>query len=221
MMFRREQVKKLKLGSNDYPYYLSQVPSPPKALYVVGDEKILKQKSLTVVGSRKMSLYGRRMADKFSKELVGAGLVIVSGLARGIDGVAHRACLEAGGKTVAVLGHGFDKMYPPEHRGLAKQIVMSGGLLLTEFYWGDLVERKNFLMRDRIMAGLSLGTLVVEGRHRSGTKATATQAANCGREVFAVPGPIDSELSEATADLIQEGAKLVTKIEDILEEIRL
>lgn len=221
MMFRKEQVKKLKIGDSDYPFWLSQVNSPPKILYIVGNEKILKEKSITVVGSRKMSLYGKRMTEKFVGELIAVGLVIVSGLARGIDGVAHRNCLAGKGKTIAVLGHGLDRIYPPEHKGLAKQIVLSGGVLLTEYPWGSKIEKSNFLARDRLMAGLSLGTLVIEGKHRSGTKATATQAANYGREVFAMPGPIDSQQSEATADLIQDGAKLVTRVEDILEELRL
>lgn len=220
-MFRQEQIKKISLGSEDYPFLLSQIPSPPGQIFTVGDYKILKQKSISVVGSRKMSLYGMRVAEKFTRELVEAGWVIISGLARGIDGVAHKACLEAKGKTVAVLGNGLDKIYPPEHESLAKKIVMAGGCLVTEFPWQFPIERKNFILRDRIMAGLALGTLVIEGGEKSGTKITAGMAADYGREVFCVPGPIDSELSAGPAELIQQGAKLVTKIEDIEEEFNL
>jgi DNA processing protein len=216
-----KQVKEIKLESEHYPRLLKEISSPPKSLLVVGNEKILNQNSLTVIGSRKMTEYGRQSTNKLVGDLVRNELVIVSGLARGIDGVAHRSCLSAHGKTVAVLGHGFDRLYPPEHWGLAKQIILSGGCLVTEFPIGYPIKRENFPLRDRIMAGLSLGTLVIEGASKSGTKITATMAADYGREVFCVPGPIESKLSEGPAELIQEGAKLVTKIEDILEELRL
>lgn len=217
----QRQIKEIKLEDQDYPFLLSQISSPPKSLFVIGDEKILNNNSITVIGSRKMTIYGRGVAQRLVGDLVVNDLVIVSGLARGIDGVAHRRCLAGGGKTVAVLGHGMDRIYPSEHRGLAKQIVTSGGCLVTEFPFGYQIERKNFILRNRIMAGLSLGTLVIEGKKKSGTKVTATMAADYGREVFCVPGPIESSLSEGPAELIQEGAKLVTRVEDILEELRL
>ncbi len=217
-MISREQIKELKIKDENYPFLLSQITSPPESIYVIGNEKILHQKSVTVIGSRKMTEYGKRMTEKFTRELVKEGYGIVSGLARGIDGMAHRSCLESSGKTVAVLGHGMDRIYPPEHRGLAKQIVMSGGCLVTEFPYGYQIKRQNFIMRNRIMAGLTLGTLVIEGAKKSGTKVTATMAADYGREVFSVPGPVESQLSEGPAELIQDGAKLVTRVEDILEE---
>ncbi len=217
----QKQVKELRIKDPDYPFLLSQINSPPKSLFIVGDEKILNANSLTVVGSRKMTEYGREATKRLVKDLVESGLVIVSGLARGIDGVAHRVCVNNQGQTIAVLGHGFDRIYPPEHRGLAKQIVLSGGCLVTEFPTYYPVKKQNFPLRDRIMAALSLGTLVIEGKKKSGTKITASMAANYSREVFCVPGPIESQLSEGPAELIQEGAKLVTKVEDILEELRL
>lgn len=220
-MFRQDQIKTISLGSQDYPFLLSQIPSPPAQIFAVGNLAILKQKSLSVVGSRKMSLYGKRAAEKFTRQLVEAGWVIISGLARGIDGVVHKACLEAKGKTVAVLGNGLDNIYPPEHRPLAEEIVAMGGCLVTEFSWQFPIERKNFILRDRIMAGLSLGTLVIEGGKKSGTKITAGFAADYGREVFCVPGPIDSPTAVGPAELIQQGAKLVTKVEDIEEEFNL
>lgn len=212
-------MKEIELSDRSYPKLLRYINSPPKSIFVLGNEKILSDRSITVVGSRKMSLYGRRVTEKLVGQLVKEKLVIVSGLARGIDGVAHRSCLFNRGKTVAVLAHGFERIYPPEHRGLAKQIVLSGGCLVTEFPVNYPISKQNFAMRDRIMAGLSLGTLVIEGKKKSGTKITATMAADYGREVFCVPGSIESRLSEGPAELIQEGAKLVTKIEDILEEL--
>ena len=211
--------KEIRLLDSSYPKLLKHISSPPKSIFVIGDEKLLSRKSITVIGSRKMSQYGRRVTEKLVLGLVEHDLVIVSGLARGVDGVAHRSCLANKGKTVAVLGHGFDRIYPPEHRGLAKQIVMSGGCLVTEFPYKYPIERKNFILRNRIMAGMSLGTLVIEGKKKSGTKITATMAADYGREVFCVPGQIGSELSEGPAELIQEGAKLVISVEDILEEL--
>ena len=220
-MFRKEQIKEIKLKGNGYPFLLSQISSPPSSLYIVGNQELLNQNCLTVVGSRKMTVYGKRVTEKLTRGLVENGLVIVSGLARGIDGVAHRACLASKGKTVAVFGTGLDRVYPPEHEGLAKQIVMAGGCLVTEFPYKYEIKRQNFILRDRIMAGLTLGTLVVEGKHKSGTKITATMAANYGREVFAVPGPIDSHLSEATVDLIKDGATPVTRVEDILENLNI
>lgn len=214
-------IKEIKLTEVGYPKLLSHISSPPKFLYVIGNEKILNQKAITVIGSRKMSEYGRRVTEQLVRGLVDNNLVIVSGLARGIDGVAHRGCINNKGKTIAVLGHGFDRIYPPEHRGLAKQIVVSGGCLVSEFPINYPIKRQNFILRNRIMAGMSLGTLVIESKSKSGTKVTATMAANYGREVFCVPGPIESELSLGPAELIQEGAKLVTSVEDILEELPL
>ncbi len=221
MKVEKKIIKQIDLGLEEYPFLLSQISSPPKSIYVIGNEKILDFKSIAVVGSRKMTEYGRSVTEKLVKGLVINDLVIVSGLARGIDGMAHRVTLENKGKTIAVLGHGFDRIYPPEHRGLAKKIVMSGGCLVTEFPFNFPIKKQNFAMRDRIMAGLSLGTLVIEGKKKSGTKITATMAADYGREVFSVPGPIESKLSEGPAELIQEGAKLVTSVEDIIEELHI
>lgn len=219
MNFIKEQLKEITKGEEKYPFLLSQIPSPPLSLYIVGNVELLKQNSVAVVGSRQMTDYGRRVTEKLTRELVEAGLVIVSGLARGIDGTAHRACLAAGGKTIAVLGHGLDRIYPPEHAGLAQQIITGGGCLVTEFPYDYPIKKQNFILRNRIMAGLTLGTLVIEGGQRSGTKVTANMAADYGREVFAVAGPLGSETAEGTAELVNNGAKLVTKVEDILAEI--
>lgn len=217
----RREIKIITIDDKEYPKLLKEIDTAPFVLFVKGSIKLLSQVGVTVVGTRQMSQYGRRAVERLVKGLVEARLVIVSGLARGIDGRAHRVCLDDGGKTVAVLGHGLEKIYPPEHLSLAEEIVKAGGSLMSEYPLGYPISRGNFPARDRLMAGLSLGTLVIEGKQKSGTKITASWAAEYGREVWAVPGPIDSPVSQAAADLIQEGAKLVTKVEDVLEELNL
>jgi len=204
-----------------YPKLLKQIDNAPFLLFVKGSIGVLSQPSLAVVGSRQISGYGQQVTRRLVRQLVGKGLLIVSGLARGVDSLAHRVCLESKGKTVAVLGHGLDRIYPGENVRLADRIVESGGALVTEYPLGYPISRENFPLRNRIVAGLSLGVLVIEGRHKSGTKITAGFAADYGREVFAVPGSIGRTQSEATADLIKQGAKLVSSVEDIMEEVRL
>lgn len=215
----RREIKLIRLDDKRYPRLLKEMALPPLVLFVKGKIKVLNQLAVTVVGTRQMTDYGRQVVERLVGDLVKKGVVIVSGLARGIDGMAHRVCLGGGGKTVAVLGHGLERVYPSEHRSLAEEIVRAGGALVTEYPLRYPVRRGNFPARDRIMAGLSWGTLVVEGAKKSGTKITATQAVESGREVWAVPGPIDSPQSQAAADLIQEGAKLVTKVEEIMEDL--
>ncbi|MFH0942556.1 MAG: DNA-processing protein DprA [Candidatus Beckwithbacteria bacterium] len=216
----RQEVRVLTIEDKNYPKILKEIDSPPFLLFIKGSAECLNQPSLTVVGSRRMTGYGQRATTKLVGEL-SKNLVIISGLARGIDGWAHRVCLKACGKTVAVLGHGLDRIYPREHQALADEIVRSNSCLVSEFPFDYPIEKINFPQRDRILAGLSLGTLVIEGGQRSGTKITAGFAADYGREVFCVPGPIDSEVSTGTAELIQQGAKLVTKPEDVLDELKL
>jgi len=216
----QKEVRLVTIEDNNYPKMLKEIDSPPFLLFIKGQLECLNLPSLTVVGSRRMTGYGQ----KATINLVGVlsqKLVIISGLARGIDGWAHRVCLQSKGKTVAVLGHGLDRIYPIEHQGLADEIVNRGGCLISEFPFDYPLEKINFPMRDRILAGLSLGTLVIEGSQRSGTKITAGFAADYGREVFCVPGPIDSESSIGPAELIQQGAKLVTNPEDIFCELKL
>jgi len=217
----RREIKIVTVDDKEYPKLLKEIDTAPFVLFVKGSVKLLSQAGVTVVGTRQMSQYGGRVVERLVKGLVKARLVIVSGLARGIDGRAHRVCLDSGGKTVAVLGHGLEKIYPPEHLSLAEEIVKAGGSLMSEYPLGYPISRGNFPARDRLMAGLSLGTLVIEGKQKSGTKITASWAAEYGREVWAVPGSIDSPASQAAADLIQEGAKLVVKVEDVLEELNL
>ncbi|MBI4034881.1 MAG: DNA-protecting protein DprA [Candidatus Chisholmbacteria bacterium] len=208
----------VRIGDEGYPYLLGQISSPPKVLYVKGELKREDSYALAVVGTRRPTSYGKMVAVELVRGLVRYGLTIVSGLARGIDGVAHRAALGAGGRTIAVLAHGLDRVYPPEHQALAETIVKQGALV-SEYQVGTGISQEQFPARNRIIAGLSLGVLVVEGASRSGTKITARWAAEYGREVFAVPGPVGGAMSQGPAELIQTGAKLVTRVEDILEEL--
>jgi len=212
-------IKIIRFEDKEYPKLLKEIDSPPIVLYIKGKVKVLKQPALTVVGTRKMTEYGRRATERLVGELARNNLVVVSGLARGIDGWAHRVCLGNKGITIGVLGHGLDKIYPREHTSLAEKIVISGGVIMSEYPLNYPIAKHNFPQRDRILAGLSLGTLVIEGGKKSGTKITASMAADYGREVFCVPGPIESQVSEGPAELIQQGAKLVIKAEDVLDEI--
>lgn len=207
----------------DYPTQLKEIPSAPAILYVRGNREILKNKSIAVVGSRKFTHYGEVVTQNLCRDLVQSGLTIVSGLALGIDAIAHRAVLDAGGKTVAVLGTGIDDgtVYPRDNFNLARQILASGGALITEYPPLTPSLKQNFPARNRIMAGLALGTLVVEAAVDSGSLITGGFALEFSREVFAVPGSIYSPQSAGTNYLIKNGAKLVESAKDILEELRI
>lgn len=204
------------VNSSSYPYNLKQIESAPKKLYSVGKIIETDQKAVAVIGSRKMTDYGKKNAWDFSYALAKAGVTIISGLARGIDSTAHKAALYAGGRTIAVLGSGIDVIYPPENWILAKSISQSGAVI-TEFAPGTPPFKSNFLSRNRIISGLSLGVLIVEGARISGTLSIANWAANQGREVFVIPGKIDEPLSGLPNYLMENGAKVVTKPEDILD----
>ena len=207
------------LGQPGYPAQLAELAVPPIALEVAG-ETDLAAPSVAVVGSRRATPYGIAVAERFAAGLAEAGLVVVSGLARGVDAAAHRAALRAGGRTVAVLGSAHDCLYPPEHRELGRACSASGGVL-TEFPPGTRPLPHHFPRRNRVIAGLTLGTLVVEAAARSGSLATARHAVDSGREVFAVPGPIGSGTSAGCHALIRLGATLTTSVPEILEELGL
>lgn len=209
----------ISLSDKTYPKLLASIDKPPQKLYAEGNLKLLNQPAITVIGSRAMTAYGQKVTGFLVRDLVANNLVIVSGLARGVDAWAQKQCLSYGGKTIAVLAHGLDKIYPPDNRPLAEEIIKKGGLLLSEYPPKTSIRASNFKARDRIMAGLTAGTLVIEGKSKSGTKITASYAADFGREVFAVPGPIDSPNAIGPAELIQQGAKLVLTVEDILDEL--
>jgi DNA processing protein len=206
--------------SPDYPSLLKAIPNPPPVLYVQGEFLPQDEWALGVVGTRRATVYGREATRMLVSGLAASGVTIVSGLAHGIDTHAHRTALDAGGRTIAVLGSGVDIIYPSENRKLAERIT-SCGALVSEYPLGTRPEGGNFPPRNRIISGLSLGLLVVEGSRRSGALITADYAAEQGREVFAVPGNILNQASAGPNQLIQQGAKLVTTIGDILEELNL
>ncbi len=208
------------LGDAHYPPALLQTADPPLLLYTLGRVELLAAPSVAIVGSRNPTPQGRDNARAFASHLSKAGLTIVSGLALGIDGAAHEGALEGPGSTVAVVGTGLDRVYPARHRTLAHRIAREG-LLVSEYPLGTPPLPENFPLRNRIIAGLARGTLVVEAALQSGSLITARLAAEAGREVFAIPGSIHSPLARGCHALIRQGAKLVETGQDVLEELRL
>jgi DNA processing protein len=207
------------LGDAAYPPRLLQTADPPLLLYAEGNAERLLQPSIAIVGSRNPTPQGEENARAFAAALSGEGLVVVSGLALGIDAAAHEGALLGKAGTIAVLGTGPDLPYPTRNRALAERILQHGGLLLSEYAPGTPVLKANFPLRNRIIAGLTLGTLVVEAAIRSGSLITARLASEAGREVFAIPGSIHSPLAKGCHALIKQGAKLVEVAADILEEL--
>ena len=207
-------------NEEEYPRSLKEIYDPPPLLYVRGSLTPEDQKAVAVVGSRYPTTYGQMYAQRIAMGLSRRGVTVVSGLARGVDSAAHGAALTAGGRTVGVLGCGIDVIYPPEN-GRLLEAVASCGAVISEFPLGTPPDSDHFPIRNRIISGMSLGVVVVEATLRSGSLITARFALEHGREVFAVPGNADSARSAGTNRLIRQGAKLVTGIEDILEEIRL
>lgn len=201
-----------------YPAAFRALPDPPLVLYAMGDARLLGEPGIAVVGTRGPTDYGRRTAAGLARELARAGYVIVSGMAKGIDAVAQAAALDAGGATVGVLGHGIDRVYPPENRLLFSR-VREQGLLLSELPPGEEPLAGNFPRRNRLIAALSAGVLVVEMGEKSGARHTVDYALELGKEVFAVPGPIGSPASAGTNQLLKDGARLVTSARDVLEEL--
>jgi len=204
--------------SDDYPALLAQIPSPPEKLYVVGNIEALHLPALAIVGSRNPSRGGVRNAFDFARHLGQSGFCIVSGLAEGIDTAAHEGALDANASTVAFLGHGIDRIYPAANKALAHKI-RSGGAVCSEFPLGEPPRRGHFPQRNRLISGLSLGTLVVEAARRSGSLITARLASEQGREIFAIPGSIHNPLSRGCHQLIRQGAKLVETAADIVSEL--
>lgn len=202
----------------EYSKNLREIYDPPLVLYVKGTLKEGETLAIGVVGSRRTTLYGQDMARKLAFQLARLGVTVVSGLARGIDTAAHNGALQAKGRTVAVIGCGIDVVYPAENKKLADEIVEKGGAVVTEFPFGVKPDKQNFPMRNRIISGWSLGVVVVEANLKSGALITAAQAAEQGRQVFAVPGRADSILSRGTNRLIKDGAKLTEDVEDVLSE---
>jgi DNA processing protein len=206
------------LGDAEYPALLLQTADPPLMLFAEGRVELARRPAVAIVGSRRASAQGLDNARRFARELADRGLTIVSGMAQGIDGAAHRGALDTEASTIAVVGTGLDRVFPPSHHELAHRIA-ARGLLLSEFPLDTAPLPQNFPMRNRIIAGLSLGTLVVEAAIRSGSLITARLAAEMGREVFAVPGSIHADQARGCHALLRQGAKLVERCDDVLEEL--
>lgn len=214
---RRDGVHLIVRGGEGYPERLMQAARPPQLLFCWGKADLCDPFPLAIVGTRGASSYGLRHTRAIARELAGAGMCVISGLAVGIDAAGHMGALDAGGRTVAVLGGALDRFYPAENRALMRQILDMGGSVVTEYPMGVPPSRYSFLERNRIVAGLALGVLVTEGPRRSGALRTAQDALDEGREVFALPGNVDSEGSQLPNRLIAEGAHLVTCAQDILD----
>lgn len=202
----------------EYPQTLLQIYDPPVLLYVRGDAQVLNSPSLSIVGSRRPTVYGTQMAQRLGRELAARGLVIVSGLARGIDAIAHQGAMDAHGRAIGVLGTGVDVCYPKENKKLYEK-VLERGAIISEFPLRTHPAPENFPVRNRIVAGMPLGAVVVEGAQYSGSLITARLAMEFGREVFGVPGNVTQPVSFAPNQLIKQGAKLVTCAEDVIEEL--
>ena len=206
-------------ADTEYPEGLKRIPDAPIVLYVKGELRPTDAVAVAVVGSRRCTIYGSEQARRFGELLAGAGFTVVSGLARGIDAFAHHGAVEAGGRSIAVMGRGLTEIYPPENRALAEKLLESGAWI-SELPMRAAVRAENFPGRNRIIAGMSLGTLVVEAAQRSGALITARLASEYNREVFAVPGRVQDPMSQGTNALIRDGAaKLTTCLEDILDEL--
>jgi len=213
-------IKKIAIEDQGYPKNLRNIHAPPKALYVNGSMLPQDEVAVAVVGSRRATPYGIEMSDKIGFELALRGVTVVSGMARGVDSAAHRGAIRAKGRTIAVMGSGHGTIYPPENDELYEEITASGAVV-TEYEDDMPPLPNNFPARNRIISGLSLGIVVVEAARNSGALITANFAAEQGREVFAVPGKISSQTSGGTNDLIKDGARLISSVDDILEELKI
>lgn len=215
------ELKLITWDDDDYPRYLKEISNPPPLLYMQGEILPSDEWAVAVVGTRRLTAYGRQVTQDIVTGLVQNSITIISGLARGIDAIAHQRAVEMGGRTIAVLGSGLARIYPPEHRTLAQRITDGNGAIVTEYALDAHPDSGNFPARNRIISGMSHGVVVVEAGKRSGALITAGFALEQDREVFAVPGNINSPASEGTNRLIQQGAKLVHRAQDILEELNL
>ena len=215
---QENNIELIHIYDKNYPEKLNKIYDKPIVLYIRGDKTILNKFSLAVIGCREHTKYGEIVAKNIVDQIAKRKIITVSGLARGIDSIAHKETLKAQGKTIAVIGSGLDNIYPTENTNLANEIVKNGGVLVSEYIIGTKPQKMNFPARNRIISGLSNGVVVIEAKKKSGTMLTVDFALEQGKEVFAVPGNILSKNSEGTNELIKQGAKTVTKIEDILEE---
>lgn len=208
----------IEYGDRLFPESLKAIKNCPKRLFVEGDISVLNRPGIAVIGTRDCSNYGEKWCEKFVKDLLEYNLVIVSGMAKGIDCIAHKTALKYGGKTIAVLPSGFNNIYPKENLELYKKIIDLGGAVISEYGPNVRADSKKFLERNRVVSGLSIATLVVEAEHRSGTSVTARLTKEQGKQVFCIPGSLDNSKSIGTNKMIQDGAKLVISVEDIVRE---
>ncbi len=209
------KIQEINLGEINYPYQLSQIYSPPKKLYVLGNIEILREKSIAIVGCREASNYGKNIAMDLAYNLGRKNIITVSGLARGIDTFCHMGSIKAKAKTIAVVAHGLDMIYPKENRNLAIKILELGGAIVSEYNIGERPLKRNFVARNRIISGLSKSLVVIEAKKKSGSLITANFSLNEGRDVYAVPGNINNVNSKGTNELIKNGANLLTSYLDL------
>lgn len=209
----------IEIDNIKYPAILKQIVGAPKVLYVEGDIELLNKNLIAIIGSRNYTEYGEIQAKRFAKKLSKAGIGIISGMALGIDTFAHIETIKNGGKTIAVLGSGFNHIYPKENKELFELIVKTGGTVISEYPPDTRMQKKYFPLRNRIVSGLALGTLVVEATYRSGTSITANFAWKQGRKVYCIPNSINNKNSCGTINLLKQGAKLVTKPKEILDDL--
>ncbi|MBQ6992459.1 MAG: DNA-processing protein DprA [Clostridia bacterium] len=217
---KKNNIKILKIYDSFYPNKLRQIYAPPIILFAKGNLEILNELSIAIVGCRYSSSYGEKVAKQFAYKLSSKNINIISGLARGIDTCAHLGCMQSKGKTIAVMGSGLDIIYPPENKNIYNQIINNGGVVLSEYIIGTKPLPENFPRRNRIISGLSDGVLVIEAKEKSGTLITVDFALEQGKEVYVVPGNIDSINSYGTNSLIKQGAQLITNENDILENMK-
>lgn len=214
----KNQIDIISIEDEGYPSILKEIYNPPINLYIRGNKETLSMPTLAIVGCRDATEYGKKVAYDFSYNISKHGYNIVSGLAKGIDSCAHLGAVKANQSTIAVLGNGLDTIYPRENKKLAQDILNSNGAIISEYPLGTIPDKKNFPLRNRIISGISKGVLVVEAKEKSGTMITLDFALEQGRDVFAIPGNIDCKNSYGTNEVIKQGAKLVTKWQEIVEE---
>ena len=217
---KKNNIKILTINDNKYPQKLKEIYDPPVLLYYKGDITIINKPTIAIVGCRKCSNYGIKIASMFSSLIAQHNINIISGLAKGIDSYSHIGCLKTNGKTIAIIGNGLDNIYPHENRELAKCIIENHGLILSEYVVGTKPLKKNFPARNRIISGISDGILVVEAKIKSGTLITVDFGLEQGKNIYAIPGNITSDNSIGTNELIKQGAKIITSIDDILEDYK-
>lgn len=219
-IMNRQNIKVLTIEDKRYPESLKRIYDAPICIYYKGNINVLNRKTkIAIIGCRDYTEYGKKLALKFSYELAKNGIIVVSGCARGIDSFAHKGCILANTETIAVLGNGLDYIYPPENKELEEEIIKNNGVLITEYPVGTKPDKYTFPARNRIISALSNGVLVIEAKNKSGTLITVDFALEQGKNIYAIPGNIFSKNSDGTNELIKQGAKIVTNINDIMEDI--